>query len=134
LRHRPVARFRKEIALAAVSVINFTVWFAITFYVYLQTRSVFATGVVSGIFLVMTAMTGMFALRSSIIMLAVGLYIYMLLVPYADRGLALIFVLTGVVGLSATTLALRSRPYQRLSRRYVTAAVTASEPTPPGRS
>jgi MFS transporter, DHA3 family, multidrug efflux protein len=41
-----------------VSVINFTVWFAITFYVYLQTRSVFATGVVSGIFLVMTALTG----------------------------------------------------------------------------
>jgi DHA3 family multidrug efflux protein-like MFS transporter len=37
---------------------NFTVWFAITFYVYLQTRSVFATGVVSGIFLVMTALTG----------------------------------------------------------------------------
>jgi MFS transporter, DHA3 family, multidrug efflux protein len=41
-----------------VSVINFTVWFAITFYVYLQTRSVFATGVVAGIFLVLTAMTG----------------------------------------------------------------------------
>ena len=41
-----------------MSVINFTVWFAITFYVYLQTRSVFATGVVSGIFLVMTALTG----------------------------------------------------------------------------
>ncbi|MGI5152675.1 MFS transporter [Plantactinospora sp. CA-294935] len=41
-----------------VSVINFTVWFAITFYVYLQTRSVFATGVISGIFLVLTALTG----------------------------------------------------------------------------
>jgi DHA3 family multidrug efflux protein-like MFS transporter len=41
-----------------VSVIDFTVWFAITFYVYLQTRSVFATGVVAGIFLVMTAVTG----------------------------------------------------------------------------
>jgi len=41
-----------------VSVMNFTVWFAITFFVYLQTRSVFATGVVSGIFLVMTALTG----------------------------------------------------------------------------
>ena len=41
-----------------VSVINFSVWFAITFYVYLQTRSVFATGVVSGIFLVLTALTG----------------------------------------------------------------------------
>jgi DHA3 family multidrug efflux protein-like MFS transporter len=41
-----------------VSVINFTVWFAITFYVFLQTRSVFATGMISGIFLVMTALTG----------------------------------------------------------------------------
>lgn len=41
-----------------VSVTNYTVWFAITFYVYLQTWSVFATGVISGIFLVMTALTG----------------------------------------------------------------------------
>ena len=41
-----------------VSVINFTVWFAITFYVYLQTRSVFATGVIAGLFLVLTALTG----------------------------------------------------------------------------
>lgn len=41
-----------------VSVMNFTVWFAITFYVYLQTRSVFATGMISGVFLVMTALTG----------------------------------------------------------------------------
>jgi DHA3 family multidrug efflux protein-like MFS transporter len=41
-----------------VSVINFTVWFAVTFWTYLQTRSVFATGVISGIFLVMTALTG----------------------------------------------------------------------------
>ncbi|MEQ4304055.1 MFS transporter [Plantactinospora sp. B6F1] len=41
-----------------VSVVNYTVWFAITFYVYLETRSVFATGVISGIFLVLTALTG----------------------------------------------------------------------------
>ncbi|GAA0481969.1 multidrug resistance protein [Paractinoplanes deccanensis] len=41
-----------------VSVTNFTVWFAVTFWVYLETRSVFATGVISGIFLVMTALTG----------------------------------------------------------------------------
>ena len=27
-----------------VSVMNFTVWFAVTFWVYLETRSVFATG------------------------------------------------------------------------------------------
>ena len=41
-----------------VSVINFSVWFAITFWVYLQTKSVFATGMISGIFLVLTALTG----------------------------------------------------------------------------
>lgn len=41
-----------------VSVMNFTVWFAITFWVFLQTRSVLATGVVAGIFLVTTAVTG----------------------------------------------------------------------------
>ncbi len=40
------------------SVINFTVWFAITFFVYLQTRSVFATAIISGIFLVLTAVSG----------------------------------------------------------------------------
>jgi DHA3 family multidrug efflux protein-like MFS transporter len=41
-----------------VSVINYTLWFAVTFWVYLQTRSVFATGVIAGIFLVATASTG----------------------------------------------------------------------------
>ena len=41
-----------------VSVINFTVWFAITFFVYLETRSVFATGMIAGIFLVATMLTG----------------------------------------------------------------------------
>lgn len=41
-----------------VSVIDFTVWFAVTFYVYLQTRSVFATAIISGIYLVMTTLTG----------------------------------------------------------------------------
>jgi DHA3 family multidrug efflux protein-like MFS transporter len=39
----------------------------------------------------------------------------------ADRGLALVFVLTGVVGLIATSAALRSRPYKRLSTRYIQA-------------
>ncbi|MEU4622654.1 MFS transporter [Actinoplanes sp. NPDC023801] len=41
-----------------VSIINFSVWFAVTFWTYLQTKSVFATGVISGIFLVLTALTG----------------------------------------------------------------------------
>lgn len=40
------------------SVINFTVWFAITFYVFLETRSVFATSIISGIYLVLTASSG----------------------------------------------------------------------------
>jgi MFS transporter, DHA3 family, multidrug efflux protein len=40
------------------SVVNFTVWFAVTFWVYLETRSVFATGVISGIYLVLTAASG----------------------------------------------------------------------------
>jgi DHA3 family multidrug efflux protein-like MFS transporter len=41
-----------------VSVINFTTWFAVTFWVYLETRSVFATGMIAGIFLVSIAGTG----------------------------------------------------------------------------
>jgi MFS transporter, DHA3 family, multidrug efflux protein len=41
-----------------VSVTHFTVWFAVTFWVYLQTRSVFATGIIAGLFLVMTSLSG----------------------------------------------------------------------------
>ncbi|HWS31800.1 MAG TPA: MFS transporter [Actinoplanes sp.] len=41
-----------------VSVINYSLWFAVTFWTYLETRSVFATGIISGIFLVLTALTG----------------------------------------------------------------------------
>jgi MFS transporter, DHA3 family, multidrug efflux protein len=41
-----------------VSVINFTVWFAVTFWVFLETKSVLATGMVAGIFLVTTALSG----------------------------------------------------------------------------
>ncbi|BCB74866.1 MFS transporter [Phytohabitans flavus] len=50
--------FHLLVSTLLVSVINFTVWFAITFYVYLQTRSVFATGMISGVFLALTASTG----------------------------------------------------------------------------
>ena len=41
-----------------VGVINYTVWFAVTFFVFLQTRSVFATGVIAGLFLVAMVSTG----------------------------------------------------------------------------
>lgn len=40
------------------SVVNATVWFAVTFWVYLETRSVFATGVIAGLFLGLTALSG----------------------------------------------------------------------------
>lgn len=40
-------------------VTNFTVWFAITFYVFLETKSVFATGIIAGLYLVLTAACAM---------------------------------------------------------------------------
>lgn len=41
-----------------VSVINMTVFFAITFWTFIQTQSVLATGMIAGIFLVCTAASG----------------------------------------------------------------------------
>lgn len=40
------------------AIVNYTVWFAITFYVYLETQSVFATGMISGIYLTLIASSG----------------------------------------------------------------------------
>lgn len=37
------------------NITNFTVWFALTFWVYIETRSVFATGMIAGVYLVFTA-------------------------------------------------------------------------------
>jgi DHA3 family multidrug efflux protein-like MFS transporter len=53
---RTFAQLLVNVLLAGV--INFTVWFAITFFVFLQTRSVFATGVIAGLFLVAMVSTG----------------------------------------------------------------------------
>ncbi len=41
------------------NITNFTVWFAVTFWVYLETHSVFATGMIAGIYLVLTAASGL---------------------------------------------------------------------------
>jgi MFS transporter, DHA3 family, multidrug efflux protein len=41
-----------------VAVIDFTVWFAITFFVFLETRSVLATGMVAGVYLLFNVSTG----------------------------------------------------------------------------
>jgi DHA3 family multidrug efflux protein-like MFS transporter len=148
--------------------------------------------------LVLWTVTLLFPLRSSIVLLAVGMYAYMVLIPYAeaseqtilqkvvpyerqgrvfgfaqsveqaaspltaflispiaqfvfipfmtdgagartiggwfgtgaDRGLALVFVLTGILGVIATILALRSRPYRRLSARYIAVPPTVRELVP----
>ncbi|AAK22368.1 MFS transporter [Caulobacter vibrioides] len=40
------------------NITNFTIWFALTFYVYLETKSVFATGMIAGVYLVLTAACG----------------------------------------------------------------------------
>jgi len=40
------------------NVTNFTVWFAVTFWVFIETQSVFATGMIAGIYLIFTASFG----------------------------------------------------------------------------
>lgn len=40
------------------NITNFTVWFALTFWIFLETRSVFATGMIAGIYLVLTGALG----------------------------------------------------------------------------
>lgn len=37
------------------NITNFTVWFAVTFWIFLETKSVFATGMIAGIYLVLTS-------------------------------------------------------------------------------
>lgn len=40
------------------NITNFTVWFAVTFWIFLETKSVFATGMIAGIYLVLTSGLG----------------------------------------------------------------------------
>jgi DHA3 family multidrug efflux protein-like MFS transporter len=40
------------------TITNMTVWFALTFFVYLQTEKVLATAIISGIYLVAVALSG----------------------------------------------------------------------------
>lgn len=56
---RPATTFRLLLGNNLVAnITNFTVWFAVTFWVFLETHSVFATGMVAGIYLVFTAGLG----------------------------------------------------------------------------
>jgi len=40
------------------NIVNMTVWFGIIFFIYLETKSVFATSIISGLYLLATASTG----------------------------------------------------------------------------
>jgi DHA3 family multidrug efflux protein-like MFS transporter len=44
------------------------------------------------------------------------------------RGMALIFIVAGCIGLAVTLVALRSRQYRQLSERYTTAPALLAEP------
>ena len=113
----------------AASVINFTVWFAITFFVYLETRSVFATAIIAGIFLVFTALSGfwfgsivdhhkkksamLFSSFASLAMYAVCFVIYLLADPsvFKDPGsvtlwIFVLLLMLGVIVGNIRTIAL----------------------------
>jgi DHA3 family multidrug efflux protein-like MFS transporter len=111
------------------SLTNFTVWFAIVFFVYLQTRSVFATAIISGIYLVITAVSGFWLgslvdhhkkkpvmLSSSVVSLViyiVGFFIYITVGPdaFKDPGSLTLwvfvpFLLLGVIAGNIRNIAL----------------------------
>jgi DHA3 family multidrug efflux protein-like MFS transporter len=44
----------------AASLTNMFVWFAVTFWVYLQSKSVIATSVMAGVYLTIVALSGLF--------------------------------------------------------------------------
>jgi DHA3 family multidrug efflux protein-like MFS transporter len=112
-----------------VSVTNFTLWFAVTFWVFLETRSVFATGMIAGIFLVFTTLTGIWlgslvdhhpkktvmqvSATFSLVLYALSLGVYLLAPPEAfrrtDSLLLWVFVvllMLGVIAGNVRTIAL----------------------------
>lgn len=112
-----------------VSVTNFTLWFAVTFWVFLETRSVFATGMIAGIFLVFTTLTGIWlgslvdhhpkktvlqaSAAFSLVLYALSLAVYLLAPPEAfrrtDSLLLWVFVvllMLGVIAGNVRTIAL----------------------------
>jgi DHA3 family multidrug efflux protein-like MFS transporter len=111
------------------SVTNYTVWFALTYYVYLQTHSVFATSIISGIYLVITSVTGFwlgslvdhhkkkdimqFSNILSLIVYTLGLIIYITAAPDEFKNPASVrlwilvpLLLIGVIGGNIRNIAL----------------------------
>ena len=113
--------FRHALANTLVaSVVNFTVWFAVTFFVYLETRSVFATGIIAGIYLAFTALSGVWfgslvdhhpkrtvmlaSSAASLVLYAAGFGVYLAAGPEAFRAAGspalwafVLLLMTGVI-------------------------------------
>jgi MFS transporter, DHA3 family, multidrug efflux protein len=107
-----------------VAVANFTVWFALTFWVFLETRSVFATGLIAGIFFLASASTGIWfgsivdqhrkqtviqaSAVASFVFYTAGLALYLVLPEStwsdADSPLLWVFVVVLMLGVIAGNL------------------------------
>ncbi len=111
------------------NITNFTVWFAVTFWVFLETRSVLATGMIAGIYLALTAALGIWfgslvdhhrkksvMMASSVVSFALyaGCLAACLLIPeqrFADAGsvalwLFILAVMFGVIAGNVRSIAL----------------------------
>jgi hypothetical protein len=106
-----------------VSVINFTVWFAITFG-FAQSveqaaspRTAFLISPIAQFVFIPFMTTGTGA-RTIGPWFGTG----------PDRGIALVLVVAGILGLLMTIYAIRSRFYRELSERYLAVGATVDEP------
>lgn len=124
---------------------NNFVWFALTFFAYLQTHSVISTAFVGGFYLIATAASGFWfgALidhyKKKYVMVSSSLaslfyerlippsvargYSARLLVQEADEDIMGVspwrFISTGIIGLIATMFAWRTKTYKLLSKKYL---------------
>lgn len=48
----------------------------------------------------------------------------------ADRGIALVFTITGIIGLCVTLISMRTKPYRLLSERYISSNESGAAPEP----
>lgn len=108
----------------AASIVNTLVWFAVTFWVYLETKSVIATSVMAGIFTVTVAFSGfwlgslvdrypkktamLFSTIASLVLFVLALLVYNAAPPaaFADAGnpLLWVFIVLTLVGALAGNL------------------------------
>lgn len=127
-------------SLITVTKNNF-VWFALTYFLYLQTQSVMATSIFGGLFLVVNALTSMWfgslvdhykkktilitSNLATLVLFIAGFALYLLMSEGgagahlisswygvgAALGMVILFSLAGVLGLVVTSVGMRSNAY-----------------------